>query len=138
MKKIILIASLVILSSCKNSSNRNSILDSIFSSNETPKCDDKQVTETVTEILIDNVSNLIHNNGRGGVFLIPKDTKIKNIITRNANNELKSCNCEGTVMSGFNSKSYRETGNVSYTVQKNSEGEVIISVDNAGPFEFSF
>ncbi len=54
MKKIIMIAGLTILTSCSNKSSEkkdeNSVLDSMFSSNDAPKCDDPQVIETVFSI----------------------------------------------------------------------------------------
>lgn len=133
-----MIACLVILSSCGNNSSKKDgetgILDSMFSKNDSPKCDDKEVTETVSSILLENRTSLIDKYGRNGVLLNEKDIKIKNIMTTSINDELKSCNCEGSIESYISGIDMTTEGNVIYTAQKNSEGEVIVKVDDAGPF----
>ncbi|MEB3380379.1 hypothetical protein VL762_11775 [Flavobacterium psychrophilum] len=123
MKKIIIIACLAILSSCGNKAS------------ETPKCDDKEVTETVSSILLENKNSLIDEFGKNGVILNENDMKIINVITTNKNDELKSCNCEGTLESYTdNGVKITTEGNVIYFAQKNSEGEVVVKIDDAGPF----
>lgn len=138
MKKIIIIASLVIMSSCGNNStnkkNENGILESIISKDNVPKCEDQEVTETVAAILLENRNSLITKDGRNGVLLNEKDIKINNIMTTNINNELKSCNCEGAVLSYISGIDMTTEGNVIYTAQINSEGAVVVKVEDAGPF----
>ena len=134
-----MVAGLVVLSSCGNKTSENGekgILDSMFTSNNAPKCDDKEVTETVSSILLENRGTLIDGFGRNGVILNEKDIKIKNILTKNINEELKSCNCEGSLESHLSGMTTE--GNVTYTAQKNSEGEIIVKVDDAGPFKLNF
>ncbi len=116
MKKLIMIACLISLSSCVN---------------DTPKCDDKEINQTVISLLTENKNDLTDNNGNsvGLFFNNENDGTIKNIMTKSKDNELKICNCEGT---------YQDTviiGNINYTAQKNSEGEIIVKIENAGPFE---
>ena len=118
MKKICTIASLAFLWSCGNSA---------------PKCDDKEVIETAISILNENSRSLIDEFGRNSILIDPKKAKIKNIMTKSSDGELKSCGCEGTIETNLTS-SVSQVGSVSYSAQKNSEGEVIVNVDDAGPF----
>jgi hypothetical protein len=129
MKKLILIAGLTILTSCKNESNEKGILDSIISSNDTPKCDDEDVKNTVLSILKENSQSLITNSGRSGI-LISKHPKIINIMTKSKDDDLKLCGCEGAFIDLYK-------GNVIYTAQKNSAGEVIVNLEDAGTFELN-
>ena len=129
MKKIILIASLAILSSCKNGANEKGVLDSIISSNDTPKCDDEDVKNTVLSILKENMHSIPNGVGNGGI-LISKNPKIINIMTKSKDDDLKLCGCEGTFVDLYK-------GNVIYTAQKNSEGEVIVNLEDTGTFEIN-
>ena len=122
-----MIACLVILSSCGNNSSKKDgetgILDSMFSSNDSPKCDDPQVTETVLSILNENTLSLRIDT------LDVEKTKIINIMTTSNDDKLKTCGCEGTI------ESTSQKGTVSYVAQKNANDEVIVKVDDAN-FEF--
>ena len=129
MKKIILIASLAILSSCKNGANENGILESITSSNDTPKCDDEKVLKTAITILKENQQNLPLQSGRNGA-LISEYAKITNIMTKSKDDELKLCGCEGSFVDMYK-------GHITYTAQKNSEGEVIVNVEDVAPLEIN-
>ncbi len=143
MKKIIMIAGLAILTSCgNNSSEKNSesgILDSMFSSNDAPKCDDPEVLETVLSILEENKNELRTN--RGDLFyttrVINNETaEITNILTKSKDDELKSCDCEGTLyLKNLDNKIFAN-GNVSYFTQINSKGETIVQINVAGPMEY--
>ena len=100
--------------------------------NNAPKCDDKEVTETVLSILSENSKSLVDQYGRNSIIIDPKTAKIKNIMTPSADDELNSCGCEGTIET--NESFLPGEGSVNYTAQKNSEGEIIVKVDNTGPF----
>ena len=145
MKKIIMIVGLTILTSCGNKSSEkkdeNNVLDSMFSSNDAPKCDDPQVIETVFSILKENEQII-----NGNVDLPINDYKnpeITNIITTAKDDELKSCNCEGTasvviegmeLVGGERSADYKPQSNVSYFAQKNDKGEIIVQVNSVDTF----
>ncbi len=123
------------LVSCGNKTSENGekgILDSMFKTNNTPKCDDLEVTSTVLTILQENSRNLIDEYGRHSTMIDPNKSKIINIMTTSKDDDLSICNCEGTV------KTELQEGNVIYSAQKNSEGEVIVKVEDAGPFRFKF
>lgn len=110
MKKIILISSLLILNSCND---------------KTPKCDDKEVIETVKSIILNSFENKLkikmgvseeefrqsefdRTKNMTAIELEVEDkrkeekekiilaTSISNIITNEIDKELKSCGCEGT------------------------------------------
>lgn len=134
MKKTFLLASLTILCACggNNSSSENK---SIFTSDETPKCEDSEVTNTVLSMLNENITELYleNMNSPGGVY-IGESAKIKNIMTTNKNEELKSCGCEGTIESGLFNEKFIHKANVSYVAQKNSEGEIIVKIEDVGAF----
>lgn len=120
MKKIIVILGLVALSSCGNA----------------PKCDDKEVTETVSAILFENKNVLRTTNG-WSVLLENKNFKFTNIMTTNEDDKLQSCECEGTVKA--ESKDHHVgkinyEGNVNYFAQKNTDGKIIVKVKDIGAF----
>ena len=52
-------------------------------------------------------------------------------MTKSVDKEIKLCNCEGTYI-----EENEFEGNVTYSAQKNSEGDVIIQIENAGPMNF--
>ncbi|MFV7235104.1 hypothetical protein [Flavobacterium sp. ZB4R12] len=145
MKKIIMIAGLTILTSCGNKSSEkkdeNSVLDSMLSSNDAPKCDDPQLVETVFSILKEN-EQIIGNIGYP--LNDYKNPEITNIITTAKDDELKSCNCEGTAsvtiegakLSGQENANtdYKTNSNVSYFAQKNDKGEIIVQVNSVDTF----
>ena len=140
-----MIVGLTILTSCGNKSSEkkdeNNVLDSMFSSNDAPKCDDPQVIETVFSILKENEQII-----NGNVDLPINDYKnpeITNIITTAKDDELKSCNCEGTasvviegmeLVGGERSADYKPQSNVSYFAQKNDKGEIIVQVNSVDTF----
>ncbi len=141
-----MIAGLTILTSCSNKSSEkkdeNSVLDSMFSSNDAPKCDDPQVIETVFSILKEN-EQIINGNVNYPIndYINPE---ITNIITTSKDNELKSCNCEGTasvtiegieLVGGERSDDYKPHSNVSYFAQKNDKGEIIVQVNSVDAFQ---
>ena len=141
-----MIAGLMILSSsCKNSlekNDENGFLESITSKNDTPKCDDPEVIETVLSIMNDNKNNIRGTYGNTPFSVKNIDNKtaeIRNILTKSKDNELKSCNCEGTLSLQNNypelETDVRVIGNVSYFIQKKSEGEIITQINDAGPFD---
>lgn len=115
-----MIASVAILTSCSN----------IFS-NDTPKCDDPEVTGTVIAIIKDQ-SNSFYTSSGAKVIINNEDSEITNVMTKSNDKELKLCGCEGT----FEGIPY--IGNIIYSAQKNSEGEVIVKIEEAGPFEYKF
>ena len=114
MKKKIIIASLIILCSCTG--------------DNAPKCDDPKIIETVLSILTENTGDLLTEYGQNHVIINAENTKITNIMTVSNDEKLKSCGCEGTV----DTETYE--GNVKYVAQENSEGEIIVKIDDAGPF----
>ena len=110
MKKIILISSLLILNSCND---------------KTPKCDNKEVIETVKSIILNSFENklkrkmgisdkqfrqsefdrtknmtarelVVEDKLKGEKEKIILETSISNIVTNEIDKELKSCGCEGT------------------------------------------
>lgn len=118
MKKNVMIACLAILTSCGN---------------DTPKCDDPEIQETVIQLIVENRTSLEYL-----VSLIARDEKnlnIDNIMTTSENSELNSCGCEATL------NLLRDEGrkpiktNISYTAQKNSQGEVIVKIENLDPID---
>jgi hypothetical protein len=116
MKKIIMIASLITLCSCGN---------------DAPKCDDEDVKKTVISILVENRDNIYSEGGSSVSFFLTGKGTFKNIMTKSIDKEINLCNCEGTYTQ---EKAFE--GNVTYSAQKNSEGEVIVKVENAGPMNF--
>ena len=139
MKKIIFIVGLTIFYSCKENSNEEKSENSIFSSNETIKCDDKDVITTVLSIIFEKEGQIPIKYWDGGnVFyfgdksFIPQ-TSINNILTLKLDKELNSCSCEGSlyyknrVKDGIDAK-----GSIKYLAQKNSQGEIIVKVENVG------
>ena len=139
MKKIIFIAGLTIFYSCKENSNEEKSENSIFSSSETIKCDDKDVITTVISIIFEKDGQIPIKYWDGGNVLymgnksyIPQ-TSINNILTLNLDKEINSCNCEGALYyknpakDGIDAK-----GSIKYLAQKNSEGKIIVKVDNIG------
>lgn len=115
-----MISGLLILNSC------NSLTD------DTPKCDAELVKKDVLNILDQNKMRLIDKFGTTGriapYFNAKGDGKIVNIITKSIDKEIKLCNCESLY------EDERVKGQVTYIAQKNSEGDVIIRIENAGPF----
>lgn len=119
MKKIIMITSLITLSSCGNNA---------------PKCDDSEVTKMVISLLSENSRSLIDVHGdTRSVIVVPGKAKIKNIMTTSTDSELNSCGCEGIIETG--APVYPHKGSVDYFAQKNSDGDIIVKVNNAGPFK---
>ncbi len=124
-------AGLVILCSCKNESNEKGILDTLIATDDTPKCEDEEVKSTVISLLTENKNDLTSAEGHSvGLFFNNKnDGKIINLLTKSKDKELKTCTCEG------NYEDETIVGSVSYTAQKNSEGEIIVQIDYAGAFQ---
>jgi len=137
---------MILSSSCKNSlekNDENGFLESIISKDDTPKCDDPKVIETVLSIMNDNKNNI--RSSYGSTSMSVKDinnetSEIRNILTKSKDKELMSCNCEGTLSLPNNypelETDVRVVVNVSYFIQKNSEGEIVTQINDAGPFEF--
>lgn len=115
MKKIIIVLSLITFISCNK---------------DVPKCEDKEILGTVISLLSENSMSLIDNYGRNSVMIDTAKAEIDNIMTTSTNPELNSCGCEGTLILP------NHEGIVKYSAQKNSEGEIIVKVDDAGPFQF--
>lgn len=145
MKKIIMIVSVVLLSSCGNGSSKASgNSDSLFSSG-VPKCDDSEVTNYVIAILKQNVASFKIKSFDKEFPLIMYSSKysedkisvkIDNIMALSENEDLKSCGCEGVVKMTTQSDSLTFLiSSVSYEAQKNTQGETIVKVSNLGAFE---
>ncbi len=139
MKKIIFVAGFTIFYSCKENSNENNSENSIFSSNETVKCDDKDVITTVISILYEKDGQIpIDYFDTGNVRYIGDksfitQTSINNILTVNLNKELNSCNCEGSLYYKNPTKDGIDAnGSIKYLAQKNSQGEIIVKVEDIG------
>lgn len=116
-----MIAGLVLLCSCNS---------------DVPKCDDPQVIETVFSILAENRDGLLDEYGRNGVAAPNKENaKMKNIMTLNEDEKLNTCGCKGSLIIEGGAKN---EGVVEYSAQKNSEGEVVVNVESAGPFSINF
>ena len=129
-----MIAGLTILTSCGNKSSEKSedgILESTFSSNDAPKCEDEEVKKTVISSLVENRENIYTERGSSVSFFLTGKGKLKNIMTKSVDKEIKLCNCEGTYI-----EENEFEGNVTYSAQKNSEVDVIIQIENAGPMNF--
>ncbi len=126
MKKLIMIAGLVICYSCAD---------------KTPKCDDENVKETVISLLepeklssqaIELINEL--KDEKVDISDTIKPTLI-NIITNDINKELKSCGCEAKIkmssMYFLNKGNYLVNGSViNYTLKTDSKGEIIVEVLN--------
>lgn len=125
MKKIIVIAGLITLSSCADN---------------TPKCDDKKVTDLVLSILDDNKENLQANISIFGLLPFKtfkkENAKVINIMTISSDEKLSICGCEGSVKV-MTKKSDSLINNITYTAQMNSENEVVVKVNNVGPFQMN-
>jgi hypothetical protein len=113
MKKICMIACLAFLWSCGNIA---------------PKCDDPLVVKTVKELIMES-----HGQLEGYVQLDSiniNSLELVNIMTKNKNDDIKSCGCEGNFE--FNTIQNAEkkiTADVKYEAQENSKGEVIVQVN---------
>lgn len=119
MKKIIILAGLISLSSCEKN---------------VPKCDDPEVIKTLYSILNENKNKLRNEAGsRSLIELLTKEissenTKIANIVTTKKDNELNSCNCEGKVI--IEREGSTTEGELEYTTQTTSEKEIIVKIEN--------
>ena len=131
-----MIAGLSILTSCTKKTNESGFFDSVFSS-DVPKCEDEDVKNTVISILIENRIKLGLNSEWIEESMLTGNGKLKNILTKSINEELKSCNCEGTYTQEIEAQGVKGLllGNIIYTAQKNSEGEIIVNIEETGIFE---
>lgn len=145
MKKIVMIASVILLSSCGNGSSKgNGNLDSLFS-DDVPKCGDSVVSNYVISILKQN-KGAFKIEAFGEEFPLYQYSskyldeniglKLDNIMTLSEDEDLKSCGCEGVVkMTTPNDTSKSLVSSVSYEAQKNPQGEVIVKVSNLSAFK---
>lgn len=137
MKKVSMIACLVFLSSCGN---------------DVPKCDDKLVIETIKLMIIplteealivskqeleeyDNNIEKLNENRIKEDDRERQNLELKNIITTEVNEELKSCGCQATMSNieaglgiYFQGKLLKNGETILYNVKTDSKGEVVVEV----------
>lgn len=91
---------------------------------DTPKCSDLEIQETVISILQEK-----------GTRILKENRHLEHIITTEKNSELKSCGCQATlpgeywyISRGYNNKNWINP-TIYYDVQKTDNGEHMVTVD---------